>query len=306
MNQYIFLAIIVAIVILVIVTRCQCHQKSKEDFCTVAPRYDYYYSINSGKYVPPPPFPTGYVPEEHRSSPEELKQKGLSPLPSQNCSQKSKFQIHDYPNRDEIRNAPYAIEREAIRNYDVPNKNFENFEQNGFMDPEIDRMFKEQQGNVTILNYQGVPTNGNCSNCSKTVPKREHFQTLKQAEMKDSKNFNPPSSQIGLNREPQLPPNGNDSNISSINGFNNCKSYTNIGDCNPLYKENGGPYSTFLAKNGVIENADTVGSPFNNGCRRCGGDYISVAPKRDMYYQMEQGYLGSNLLSGYNYYPSAI
>lgn len=304
MKQYIFLGIIIILVILILVTRCRC-QGPKEDFCTVAPRYDYYYSINSGKYVPPPPFPTGYVPEEHRSSPEELKQKGLKPLPSQNCMEKSKFQIHDYPNREEIRKAPYSIEGGAIRNYNIDSKL--EFEQNGFMDPEIDRMFKEKQNknfdNVTILNYQGVPLN---------VPQREYFKndtsylTLNQSEKKGLKEFNPPSSEIGLNRDPQLPPNGNDSNISSINGFNSCRSYTDMRNCNPLYKENGGPYSTNLAKNGVIENADTVGSPFSNGCRRCGGDYVSVAPKRDYYYQQESGYLGSNLLSGYPYYPSAI
>ena len=69
---------------------------------------------------------------------------------------------------------------------------------------------------------------------------------------------------------------------------------------NPIYVENGGQYSNHYAKDGVIHNTDTVG----NGCKACGGDYISVAPKRDRYYQLGQGYLGDNILSGYPYYDA--
>lgn len=39
-------------------------------------------------------------------------------------------------------------------------------------------------------------------------------------------------------------------------------------------------------------------------CNRCGGDYVSVAPKRDRYYQYFQGYMGTDLLSGYPYYKA--
>ncbi len=42
----------------------------------------------------------------------------------------------------------------------------------------------------------------------------------------------------------------------------------------------------------------------HHGCRSCGGDFCSVAPKRDRYYQINQGYLGDNILSGYPYYKA--
>ena len=51
-----------------------------------------------------------------------------------------------------------------------------------------------------------------------------------------------------------------------------------------------------------MKNGDTF--PDGAGCKSCGGDYISVAPKRDRYYQLGQGYLGDHILSGYPYYKA--
>ena len=42
----------------------------------------------------------------------------------------------------------------------------------------------------------------------------------------------------------------------------------------------------------------------NFECDKCGGDYISVRPKRDRYYQPEQGYLGDTILSGFPFYKA--
>ena len=72
-------------------------------------------------------------------------------------------------------------------------------------------------------------------------------------------------------------------------------------DDNPIYKRSGGPYSNYYSEDGVEPNLDTQPP---KGCRTCGGDYISVAPKRDRYYQMYQGYLGDNIMSGYPYYSA--
>ncbi len=77
---------------------------------------------------------------------------------------------------------------------------------------------------------------------------------------------------------------------------------------NPIYAETedsnscntGTRYSNHYAKQGVEPVTDTVTG--GKGCKSCGGDYISVAPKRDRYYQMDQGYLGDNIMSGYPFY----
>lgn len=57
-------------------------------------------------------------------------------------------------------------------------------------------------------------------------------------------------------------------------------------------------------KCGTVANSDTVGSPFDEGCRSCGTDYISAAPKRDRYFQPAMGYMGDNIMSGYPYYKA--
>jgi hypothetical protein len=59
-----------------------------------------------------------------------------------------------------------------------------------------------------------------------------------------------------------------------------------------------------ISKIGVRDNADTVGSPTDAGCRACGGEAISTSPKRDFYFQPEMGRLGDNIMSGFPFYKA--
>jgi len=99
-----------------------------------------------------------------------------------------------------------------------------------------------------------------------------------------------------------------DQNVVGRNfkGDYQCSPDCNCAECYGSKKENFSlkGNSSYYAKDGVAPNSDTIGSPNSPGCKTCGGDYISAAPKRDRYYQMNQGYLGDDLLSGYPYYSA--
>lgn len=207
---------ITVVLVCIYMTRCGC---GKEKFCSVAPRFDYYYSVNRGHATKPPAFPTGYVQPEGQNT--------ASQNTASRCQKTKPFD-----------RAPPSI-----------------FAQNEFMEEWLNKE------NIDKVDYKGDIIE------NFTMPKTPQG----------------PEFSLGAGATPgaQHPP------------------YTDLGDCDPFYKNAGK-----LAKEGAIQNSDTIGSINDPGCRVCGGDYISVAPKRDFYFQPEMGRLGEGINSGYPFYKA--
>lgn len=201
--------IIIFVFVFLILALLFINKKYSENYCAVAPRFDYYYQINSSQLPEQNPFPKGYV-------------SGVAGMP--NCD-------------------PMICNKEMM------------------------------QGGVA----------GECKSRQLTQDQISQPRILGRDYV----------GRVLFGDEP----------VTTNEGFENNteKSLTNwnLKECDMCPKS-----SQQSTKCGTVANSDTIGSPFDEGCRSCGTDYISAAPKRDRYFQPAMGYMGDNIMSGYPYYKA--
>lgn len=261
MNQTI-LFFIIGVIVIFIFLRFTKGYKCESFNCRVAPRFDHYYRIHASDVVP----------------------HGLAPPIGTPLS--------GSPRCKSVADASEAISpKEVSSEYEVPSA----------LQYEVPSalQYKEKIGGAKFNELSGslqceAPSAGvQCPRIPTSsqyyVQDRPEPPTSKYEGFKTSENSCPVAPRYAESTSP---------NCNFARDYKGCL----VGDNNnPLYIENGGKYSNYLASDGVTRTGDTIPP---DGCKTCGGDYISVAPKRDRYYQLGQGYLGDNILSGYPYYKA--